>query len=311
MKNAAKKLITLVLTLIVTVGCGSLLIGCDGEERKAKYSHEEIAATYSSYAVEISSGDKEGTGIILKADGTEAIIATCYHVTGYDASAVKIRFAGDEKPINYEIATIGYDKRFDLAFFKVSNAFTSREIDFLSGERVFGDESILPLGRAVTVLGNAFGSGISVFDGIVSLPETVELIEGYCKPLTRITAAVNPGSSGAPVFDDEGNLIGIGQGIDTSCEDASYILPSSVMLTLAKKAVSNPKNGDIERADVRFEKSDERIDGSYALAKITTGGDTYYYSTGKLTLNGAKVVLSCGEKKSATLSGVTSALINA
>lgn len=313
MKMKTKKLISLLLALLTIGLCSFSLAACgesDEKDASVAYTHEELAGMYTSYAVEIIAGSKEGTGIVLRADGSEAIIATCYHVTGYDASKVTMRFSGDVEPVDYEIETIGYDKGFDLAFFKVKNAFTSRSIDFLRGERVLDDSKPVGMGKAVTVIGNAFGDGISAFDGIVSLPETVELIEGYYKPLIRITAAVNSGSSGAPVFDDEGNLIGMGQGRRADGEGAGYILPASIMIKLASYAAETPRNAELDRAAIRFEKNDARLSGSYAVAKINVGESSYYYSPGTLTLNGAEVRLEVnGSPANMTLAGVTNAFL--
>lgn len=310
MRKILTKLITTLTLIILACFCCFSVLGCKGKEETPKtYSHEQIFAEFGKYAVTVQSGDSEGTGIILKASNGEAIMATCYHVSGYDASTLKVNL-GDENFKDCVAETIGYDKRFDLAFFRLTSVNFSTEIDFLSGKNVLSDDKIAPIGKEVTVIGNAFGDGISAFDGIVSLPETVELVEGYYKPLVRVTAPVNGGCSGAPVFDSDGNLIGMGQGIRANGEGASYVLPASIMITLANRAVQNPKNAEIERERISFDKQDDRLFADAVIALITVNDKTYYYSKNSLTLNGAKVTLTVGEKQAPnTLAGVTNAFL--
>ncbi len=306
MKNRLSKLIVALSLILATVFCCFSVSGCKEDEQGVKtYTHEQIVSRFSTSAVTITVGNKEGTGIVLKSSGGEAIIATCYHLSGYDATALKVYDGAHD----YEnIETLGYDIKFDLAFFKV-NAWQGKEgIDYISGG-YFTDEKKPTMGKQVTVIGNAFGDGISAFDGIVSLSETVQLIEGYYKPLVRVTAPITAGCSGCPVFDDEGKLLGMGQGIKTGVENASFVFPASIMIEMAKKVLANPKNDPIERADISF-KTYFSTESDY-IATLVVGQEEYdYYASGKIKLDGAEVEITLdGEPTADTLTAKVNAFL--
>ncbi len=258
-------------------------------------SASEICAAYNDNVVEIAKGNTFGTGIVLVNDGESVVIASCYHVTGYDPGAVEFRFSGSSE-FTGGAETIGYDAQFDVAFFRL--AVESRAKDLLkAGAGFAGLGRALPeTGDRVVVMGNADGRGIAAFDGIVSVPEDTELVEGYYKPLTRVTADMNPGCSGALVAGADGRIIGMGVGRRKSTADGSsltgmgYVLPSGIIAALLDKALDNPANSAITRPDFslkRGEVTENNVTEKRIAIDFNYGGKSasFIWTPGKLTLS--------------------------
>ena len=75
---------------------------------------------------------------------------------------------------------------------------------------VFGDSETVRVGDPVVAIGNPLGLTDSVSAGVVSgLNRTAKTAEGTFSGLIQFDASVNPGSSGGPLLDANGNVIGI------------------------------------------------------------------------------------------------------
>ncbi len=237
----------------VVVGLFSLC-ACDSNDVTPTPSNEtheksrvDIVESSEKFSVEIATVSKTGTGTIIDSDADSVTIATCYHLTGYDAGAIELRFYGEDafESGKDKITLLGYSEQFDLAIFKVCKA------DF-NGDAPTKASGLQKKGTGVVVLGNAFGLGISAFEGVVSLPETIESEEGYLKPMMRITAAGNQGNSGAPVFTEDGKLLGIVLGKRTGGEGMTYVLPIAIVDALYDNAKDGTSIGNIEYTAIKF-----------------------------------------------------------
>lgn len=319
MDKRCLRIIFVRLTAVFAAAVISLSLFSCKDKPSAPVSEElpsaaEICAAYNDNVVEISCGNTYGTGIVLVNDGESVVIATCYHVTGYDAGAVEFRFAGSDEFIG-GAETIGYDLQFDVAFFRL--AVKSRAKDLLNSSAGFaGLKFVLPeTGDSVVVMGNADGRGIAAFDGIVSVPEEIELAEGYYKPLTRVTADMNPGCSGALAAGADGRVIGMGVGRRKSTADGSalsgmsYVLPSGIIAALLNKALDNPANSAITRPDFSF-KRDEITENNVTEKRITVAFDyggrsaSFIWTPGQLTLLSASGVAAENGSVYTSINGV-------
>ena len=108
------------------------------------------------------------------------------------------------------------------------------------------------------VTGNAYGQGIAAFDGVVSLPESVASIDNVLRPVMRITAAGNPGNSGAPVLGSDGSLVGMVLGRRAARENENiqpegmtYVLPIAIIDALCENAAAG--EGNVAYTPVKFE----------------------------------------------------------
>lgn len=209
----------------------------------------EIVEANEWLAVEVATVSETGTGTIIAADGETVTIATCYHLTGYDAAHTEFRFYGETAFTGGTDAVelVGYSAQFDLAIFKVKKG------RFDAGKIAGFAEGLQKKGTGVVALGNAYGLGISAFEGVVSLPETVESEENFYKPMIRVTAAGNPGNSGAPTLTADGKLLGMVLGKRADGEAMTYVLPIAIIDALYENALGGTENGNITYTAIKFE----------------------------------------------------------
>jgi putative serine protease PepD len=136
-----------------------------------------------------------GTGVIAADDGT---VLTANHVIS-DGSAVTLTFA-DGTTTKATVASS--DAKTDIATLKPATLpQTVVPATLGGGAQVGGD---------VVAIGNPLGLTYSVSSGVVSgLNRTNDTNQGKLSGLIQFDAAVNPGSSGGPLLDADGNVIGI------------------------------------------------------------------------------------------------------
>ena len=134
-----------------------------------------------------------GSGFVISSDG---YILTNYHVVS-DADEIQVRFS-DRR--TYEAEVIGSDKASDVALIKI-------EANDLPTVRI-GKSSDLKVGEWVLAIGSPFGFDHTVTAGIVSAKGRSLPTENYV-PFIQTDVAINPGNSGGPLFDLNGEVIGI------------------------------------------------------------------------------------------------------
>jgi len=140
-----------------------------------------------------------GSGFVL--DGKEGIIITNNHVIE-GADEITANF-NDGTKLRAEI--IGTDEKTDLAVLKV-------EPDTPLKDVTFGDSDAIRVGDWVMAIGNPFGLGGTVTVGIVSARNR-DINSGPYDNFIQTDASINRGNSGGPLFDMEGNVVGINTAI--------------------------------------------------------------------------------------------------
>ncbi|WP_435219815.1 Do family serine endopeptidase [Luminiphilus sp. nBUS_07] len=159
-----------------------------------------------------------GSGFIISEDG---YIVTNHHVVE-GATSVTVRLL-DRREFEAEI--VGTDVRSDLALLKI-------ESDDLSVLKIAEDD--VAVGEWVLAIGSPFGLDFSVTAGIVSakgrsLP--TEAGENYV-PFIQTDVAINPGNSGGPLFDLQGEVVGVNSQIFTRSGGSiglSFAIPAAVV----------------------------------------------------------------------------------
>jgi len=139
-----------------------------------------------------------GSGFVISADG---YVVTNNHVIE-DADEILIEFfSGDEMPAE----VIGTDPNTDIALLKVD----AENLDFVN----FGDSDGMGsrVGDWVIAMGNPLGQGFSVSAGIVSARNRE--LSGTYDDYIQTDAAINRGNSGGPLFNMEGDVIGVNTAI--------------------------------------------------------------------------------------------------
>jgi serine protease Do len=139
-----------------------------------------------------------GSGVIISADG---YIITNNHVID-EADEINVRFANHEE---YVAKIIGRDAKTDVALIKID---AKETLPYAS----FGDSEKLRVGDWIIAIGNPFGFEQTVTAGIVS-GKGRTLGSGNYENFIQTDASINPGNSGGPLFNMDGQMVGINTAI--------------------------------------------------------------------------------------------------
>jgi serine protease Do len=141
-----------------------------------------------------------GSGFIIDASG---VVVTNNHVIA-DADEISI-ILNDGTQLKAEV--VGHDKKTDLAVLKVTPP-PDKPLKAVK----FGDSDRLRLGEWVVAIGNPFSLGGSVSAGIVSARNR-DIQSGPYDNYIQTDAAINRGNSGGPLFNLQGEVIGVNTAI--------------------------------------------------------------------------------------------------
>ncbi|MGI9476918.1 MAG: Do family serine endopeptidase [Hyphomicrobiaceae bacterium] len=141
-----------------------------------------------------------GSGFVI--DGKEGLIVTNNHVIdGADEITIVFR---DGSKLKVE-KVLGKDTKTDLALLKVNPPKPLKDVKFGSSES-------LRVGDWVMAVGNPFGLGGSVSVGIISAKQR-DIQSGPYDDYLQTDAAINKGNSGGPLFNMDGEVIGVNTAI--------------------------------------------------------------------------------------------------
>ena len=139
-----------------------------------------------------------GSGFVIDASG---LVVTNNHVIS-DSDEISVVFSDGSK-LKAEI--LGRDQKTDLALLRIKPDRPLRAVQF-------GDSDKLRIGEWVVAIGNPFGLGGSVSAGIVSARNR-DINSGPYDSYIQTDAAINRGNSGGPLFNLEGEVIGVNTAI--------------------------------------------------------------------------------------------------
>ena len=197
-----------------------------------------------------------GSGVIFSNDG---YIVTNLHILSGKNINIKIN-KGESYPANI----IGIDKNTDIAVLKIISNEKLKPISF-------ADSDNLKVGDRVLAIGNPYGIGISVSNGIVSATG-----RDYGNPylqLIQTDAAINPGNSGGALINENGNLIGINSKIFSrtgAYQGIGFAIPSNLVVQIASQLI---KFGKVQTLWI----------GNFRVVKVRINND------GKI-INGLKII---------------------
>jgi S1-C subfamily serine protease len=178
-----------------------------------------LVALYESVSpgtVAVITDQGQGSGFVYDAQGN---IVTNYHVIE-GATSVEIRFTSGYMAYG---TVVGTDLDSDIAIIKVDAP--ADELHPLP----LGDSTALKVGQTVVAIGNPFGLNSTMTVGVVSalgrtLDSAHETPDGSmftAGDIIQTDAAINPGNSGGPLFNINGEVIGINRAIRTNSTTAT------------------------------------------------------------------------------------------
>jgi serine protease Do len=205
-------------------------------------------------------GQSLGSGFIISPDG---YVVTNAHVVaaaarGAKVESITITLANRKE---YVARLIGSDTSSDLALLKID----ATNLPYVK----FGDSTQARVGDWVIAIGNPFGLGGTVTAGIVSALHRVTGQGGAYDRFIQTDAAINKGNSGGPMFDLNGNVIGINSQIYSPSE-GSVGIGFAIPAESAKPIIDTMmKGGKIQRGylGVGRQAIDEDIAASLGLPK--------------------------------------------
>ena len=175
----------------------------------------------------------QGSGFIIDADG---VIVTNFHVVGR-ADQVKVKLSDGRE---FDARVLGGDARTDLAVLKID---APGKLPFVK----FAENPTIRAGEPVMAMGNPFGLGGTVTAGIVS-GRGRDIGAGPADDFIQHDAAINPGNSGGPLFNVNGEVLGVNTAI-LSPSGGNIGIGFAIPAPVAQKIVAELReHGRVSRA---------------------------------------------------------------
>src|SRR5450631_284999 len=178
----------------------------------------------------------QGSGFLISKDGQ---VVTNYHVIKSGSSAIIKLPDGAFFVVDGVLAS---NKHRDIAIVKAHG------VDF--GTLTLGDSDRLQVGEEVVAIGNPLSLESTVSNGIVS---GIRIVEDEGGKFLQITAPISPGSSGGPMFNMTGEVVGITTSHIKGGENLNFAIPINdvkpMLLAISSKARDLPDEAEPVTAD--------------------------------------------------------------
>jgi len=191
----------------------------------------EMQTTGSFFGTQSSATSVSGSGFIISSDG---YILTNYHVieTAHVNNLPIYIYLSDGT--EYEAKVIGYESSNDFAVIKIDAAGLN--------PAVIGNSDSIRVGQVVYAVGNPFGDLVyTMTEGIVSALDRVVTVERKSINTFQFSAAVNSGNSGGPIYDINGEVIGIvtAKLMRGSVEGIGFAIPINDAIEIAAELIEH------------------------------------------------------------------------
>jgi serine protease Do len=195
-----------------------------------------------------------GSGFIVSADGL--ILTNAHVVDGADEVTVKLT---DRR--EFKAKVLGSDKESDVAVLKIN----AKDLPVVK----LGDPNVTKVGEPVLAIGSPYGLDNTATSGIVSA-KSRSLPDGTYVPFLQTDVAVNPGNSGGPLFNLNGEVIGINSQIYSRTggyQGLSFAIPIDIATNVEEQLVHSGKvtRG---RLGVSIQEVNQALAESFGLKKL-------------------------------------------
>ena len=257
-----------ILIILLTFAASWYFISNDKNKlvSASKKSIESVVTISSSNNLS-NSREKSGigSGVIFSEDG---YVVTNLHILS--GNNINVRLNNGK---NYQATIIGIDKNTDIAVLKITSNDKLNAINIADSEN-------LRIGDRVLAIGNPYGIGISVSNGIISATG-----RDYGNPylqLIQTDAAINPGNSGGALINENGNLIGINSRIFSKTgayQGIGFAIPSNLIVQIASELIQYGKIratwiGDFRVIRIRVN-YENKIVNALRIVEISKSGPLY------------------------------------
>ena len=190
-----------------------------------------------------------GSGFIISPDGY--ILTNAHVIAGTEAVRVKLTSKRE-----YDAKVIGVDPYTDVALLKIG-AVGLQSV-------VAGNPATMEPGEWVAAIGSPFGFENSVTVGVVSAKGRL-LPNGSYVPFIQTDVAVNPGNSGGPLFNAQGNVVGINSQIYSQTGGfmgISFAIPIDIAMEISEQL---RQHGKVTRGRIGIQLQEITYDMAIAL----------------------------------------------
>ena len=199
-----------------------------------EYALEDVIAEVNTAVVSVAADAADdvqslGAGIIIGADG---YVVTNAHVCE-NAEKITVITSDDTE---YAADLIGADVKTDIALLKVQHPQGFEPAKFTDSDKT-------RVGNQVFAIGNPFGLGNSVSLGIISAKER-DIEKGPYDNFIQTDTAINQGNSGGPLFNTEGEIVGMNTAIfstDGKNMGVGFATPANIVRWVAEELKQNGK----------------------------------------------------------------------
>lgn len=227
------------------------------------------STTYNAFG-QRSETASSGTGFVVTADGE---ILTNYHVVK-GAHTLTVTLHNGR---TYAATVLGYEAESDIALLKID----ARDLQTVT----VGDSDALLVGDEVAAIGNPLGElTYSITVGYLSAKDRAVNTDGTPVNMMQIDAAINPGNSGGPLFDLNGNVVGITtakysgtMGTGASIEGIGFAIPINDALAIIDDlrengTVLNRAYIGINVTDISAEQKENGLPDGAFVTSVVPGG---------------------------------------
>ncbi len=169
-----------------------------------------------------------GTGFIIDPNG---LVITNEHVVK-NADKIKVKLAGQDGK-EYTATVKGRDPLTDLALLQIDAKETFPSL-------TLGDSDKIRVGDWVVAIGNPFGLGHTVTQGIISAKGRI-IGAGRYDNFLQTDAAINPGNSGGPLLNLEGEVVGINTAIVATGQGIGFAIPTNMVKNVIEQLETKGK----------------------------------------------------------------------
>ncbi|WP_437309044.1 S1C family serine protease [Sorangium sp. So ce388] len=203
---------------LAALGCGA---GSSGQHASAAsreaaaMTPAQIAARATPAVVTIRGDGSLGAGFLVREDGW---IATNFHVIAGMSDLQVVLWDQSEHPV---LEVLAFDEDRDLAIVRIH---APRRLPLLP----LGDSGAVRPGDPVVAIGHPLGLADTVSNGLVSAVRVVD----PALTLLQISAPIAPGSSGGPLFNERGEVIGVAAAVATQGQNLNFGVPAAYLKKL-------------------------------------------------------------------------------
>jgi S1-C subfamily serine protease len=186
-------------------------------------------------------GEGAGTGMVLTSDG---LVLTNHHVVE-GATEVSVEVAATGR--TYEAEVLGHDDEADVAVLRLEDA------SGLATVTTDTDEAV-QVGDAVVGVGNAGGTGeataaagtVTATDRTIDVGDEATGTTSTLSGLIEVDADIVAGDSGGPLYDDDGEVVGMDTAASTGSADVTgYAVPVATALEVVDQVLAGDESGGV------------------------------------------------------------------